>query len=200
MGAKKMQVDFTNVKDGGSFNKKHQMMGDYKATIAKVQDAKKKDGGAPMWLFTIKVGTGLYPYYCSFEENVLWKIRNLCVAAGLNVPKKRLQVDPNKLVGKAIGVTLEDEEYEGKMQSSVGAVFPTSELEETEGATSDDDDDDDDEDDEGTPPSADDDDDDDDDEDVEEAPVKSKKSKKEKKNKKSSDDDDELEGLDIDEI
>jgi hypothetical protein len=170
MGAKKVNLDFTNVKEGGAFNKKHQMMGDYKAQIVKVQDAKKKSDGSPMWLFTIKAGTGTYPYYCGFEENVLWKIRNLAVAAGQNVPKKRVALDPNKLVNKYIGVTLEDEEYEGKMQSSVGAVFPTSELEETEGSSDDDDDDDDE--DESTPSSSDDDDDDDDDEDVEAPPVK----------------------------
>lgn len=201
MGASKQNIDFTNVKEGGSFNKKHQREGDYKAKITKVQDAKKKDGGAPMWLFTIQAGTGTYPYYCSFEENVLWKIRNLCVAAGLNVPKKRVAVDPNKLVNKFIGITLEDDEYDGKVNSSVASVFPTSELESMEDeGSSDDDDDDDDDDDTPTPSSSDDDDDDDDDEPTE-APQgkKGKKDKAGKKGKKSKDAS-ELEELDLDEI
>lgn len=132
------QFDFTNVKDGGSFNKKHQAPGDYAAKITKVQDAKAKSDGVSMWLFTIQAGTGTYPFYCKHDANQLWKIRNLFVAAGINIPKKRVKIDPNKVIGKSIGITLEDEEYDGKMQSNVAATFPTSEL---EGDALDDDDD-----------------------------------------------------------
>lgn len=128
--AKPVQVDFTNVKDGGNFNKKRQPAGDYKADIIKVTDvAKKGEKKKSMWLFTITVKSGTYPYYCNYlEENQLWKIRNLFIAAGINVPKKRLQVDPNKVVGRSIGVTLEDDEYDGKAQSNIASTFPTSEL------------------------------------------------------------------------
>ena len=218
--ATKMQLDFTNVKDGGSFNKKHQTPGDYRAKITKVVDAKSKKDDSKMWLFTIQVGTGLYPFYCKIQENQLWKIRNLFVAAGINVPKKRVAVDPNKVVGKEIGVTLEDEEYEGKMQSEIGAVFPTSELEDYDPDDSEDDDDDDDdeeeedsEEEEEDDDSEDDDDEDEDEEDEEEeepepAPKKKKGKKakeapqgKKKKAKKVDDvDEDELEELEIEEI
>lgn len=124
-------LDFTNVKDGGGqFNKRRQPEGDYRGTILKVVTVSKKDNKRiKQWLFSIKVGTGVYPYYCGFEENVLWKIRNLFVAAGMNVPKKKVSVDPNKIVGKDIGVTLEDDEYEGKQQSVIASTFPVSELE-----------------------------------------------------------------------
>lgn len=123
------QLDFTNVKDGGgAFNKRRQPEGDYKAKITKVVDAPSKKDGVMMWLFTIEVGTGTYPYYCKHAENQLWKIRNLMVAAGISVPKKRVKVDPNTLVGKVIGVTLEDDEYDGKLQSNVAATFPASEV------------------------------------------------------------------------
>lgn len=172
MGATAEQIDFTNVKEGGNFNKKHQAPGDYLATVIKVEDAVKKDDkSVKMWLFTIKVGTGTYPYYCNRNAaNQLWKIRNLMVAAGINVPKKRVKVDPNKVVNRKIGVTLEDEEYEGKMQSSISATFPTSELEDG-GQTTDDEDATEDEDleevDEPTP-----------------APKAEKKAKKEKEGKK----------------
>lgn len=191
--ASAMQLDFTNVKDGGgSFNKKHQAPGDYAGKVTKVEDAKSKKDGSKMWLFTIQVGTGVYAYYCKFEENQLWKIRNLFVAAGVNVPKKRLKVDPSKVVGKEIGVTLDDEEYEGRMQSTITAVFPPSEL---EGYSSDDDDDDE-EDEEDEETSTDEEDDEEDDEEEEEPKPKKKKGKKGKK----AVDDDELEALDIEEI
>jgi len=191
-------LDFTNVQDGVMFNKKHYAPGDYPAKVIKVQDATKKDDkSVKMWLFTIQVKSGTYPYYCTrTAANQLWKIRNLFVACGINVPKKRVNVDPNKLVGKSLAVTLDDEEYEGKMQSVVATTFPLSELE-AEG--------------EGEEP--------DDDEEVEEAPpAKSKKAKsgkkaksveapqvngkKGKKKPKTVDDvtDEELEELEIEEI
>lgn len=187
------QIDFTNVKDGGNFNKKHQSPGDYKAKVTKVADAKSKKDGAKMWLFTIQVGTGTYPFYCKHEANQFWKIRNLLVAAGMNVPKKRVNVDPNKVVGKSIAVTLEDEEYEGKMQSNVAATFPISELEESDGDADDDAEPDDE--DEATAS--------DDDEEEAPKPKKEKKGKKDKgKKAKPTGDvsDDELEELEIEDI
>lgn len=215
--ASKMQLDFTNVKEGGNFNKKRQPEGDYKAKITKVQDAKSKGDDGAMWLFTIEAGTGVYPYYCKLQENQLWKIRNLFVAAGINVPKKRVAVDPNKVVGKTIGVTLEDDEYEGKPQSNIAATFPPSELEGLEDEEDDEDEDEDEEDeetsededeDEDDEDSSDDDDDDDEDDEGEEdegeePPAKKKKGKKGKKSKaKKVDDvdDEELEELEIEEI
>lgn len=121
-------VDMTNVKDGGAFNKKHYPVGDYEARITKVGDAPAKSDGVDQWLFTISVKTGTYPFYCKQQENQFWKIRNLITATGMNVPKKKVRVDPNKLVGKTIGVTLEDAEWEGRMQSEIAAVFPPDEI------------------------------------------------------------------------
>jgi len=152
-------VDFTNVKEGGAtFNKKRVPSGDYLAKIVKVQDAEVKKGdnqGQPQWLFTVTldgIPTTKYPYYCTLVENQLWKVRNLLVAAGINVPKKRVRLDPSKVVGKTIAVTMEDDEYEGKLQSVIAAVFPPSEM---EGASEPEiDDDEDDEDEEEAPPPA----------------------------------------------
>lgn len=177
-------VDMTNVKDGGgAFNKRRMPAGDYAARITKVADAETKETKEFQWLFTIDVeGGGTYPYYCKLVENQLWKIRNLCIAAGMNVPKKKLKLDPEKLVGKRIAVTLEDDEYEGKAQSVVQATFPLSELEESEAADDEADDDDDDDEEEAppvkkaakkkaAPAPVEDDDEDEDDDDEEEAPA-----------------------------
>lgn len=150
-------IDFTNVKEGGgSFSKKRQPEGDYRGKITKVADAPAKKDNTPQWLFTIEVNGQTYPYYCKHEENQFWKIRNILVASGITVPKKKVNVDPNKLVGKNIAVTLEDDEYDGKAQSNVAAVFPLSELSDDnvpdEDETADLDDDDDDADDAPPPP------------------------------------------------
>lgn len=196
-------IDFTNVKDGGgNFNKKRQPEGDYKAKIKSVADAPSKKDNIAQWMFTIEVGTGSYPYYCKHQENQYWKIRNLLVAAGMTVPKKKVKVDPNKLVGKVIAVTLEDEEYDGKPQSNIAATFPISELDDDDVPDEDEDDvEDDDEDEDDTPaptkkkdPIYGDMDDDEDDED-EAPPVKKKKAAP-----VVDDDDDDLDEIDIDDV
>lgn len=133
MGASKQTMDFTNVKEGGGrFNKKQLPEGDYRAKIVKVEDAKSKKTDEPMWLYTIEVKhgnqVGTYPHYCLLNEKNLWKLRSLFAACGIVIPKKRVSVDPNKIVGRVIGVTLEDTEYDGKMQSQVVATLPVSEI------------------------------------------------------------------------
>jgi hypothetical protein len=140
MAAKAHNLDFSNVKESGSFNTRRVPAGDYLAKVTKVEDAQAKDETA-MWVFTVKLNKysqNAYPYYCKLQENQLWKLRNLAIAGGLNVPKKRIKLDPNKLVGKMIGVTMEDDEYEGKEKSVIAAIFPAAEL--ADGAMVDDDD------------------------------------------------------------
>lgn len=123
-------VDFSNVKEGGNFNKKRIPSGDYLAKVVKIDDAEAKDG-VFQYLISIKIekhASSVFPYYCKLQENQLWKLRNILIAGGLVVPKKRTKVDPNRLLNKLIGVTIEDAEYEGKEQSEIAAVFPAAEL------------------------------------------------------------------------
>lgn len=130
--AVKVNVDFTNVKDSSGINPKQMPEGDYHAIIKKVELVDKKDKSAKQLLFTIGLkdaATVAYPYYCGFEPNVLWKLRNLMIASGVKAPKKAFSFDAEKLEGKELGVTLADDEYDGKMKSVIDAVFPASELE-----------------------------------------------------------------------
>ena len=200
--ATKKALDFSNVKEGSAFRTKRQPEGEYRGVIKDVTDAPTKGDGTAQWCFVIQVGAGVYPYYTKLVENQLWKVRNIFVAAGKAVPKKRLQVDPNVLVGKAIGVVLEDDEYEKDdktiKRSAIAAVLPLSEitpLNDSTGRDDDDDDDDDDEEEEVPKPKKKakpvDDDDDDDDEDEEPAPKKAKKKAKPEPEDDDDDDDDE---------
>ena len=130
MGASAQNVDFSNVKEASGFNRSRIKAGDYLAKIKGVEDAKAKDG-VHQYLFSIQIVDkpgSVFPYYCKLQENQLWKLRNLFIAAGKTVPKKKVKVDPNQIVGKLIGVTIEDDEYEGKEQSTVEGVFPASDL------------------------------------------------------------------------
>lgn len=132
MAATKAVVDLSNVKDGGNFKPRRVPEGDYKLKIVKADDHQPKDPKSPKgWVLTLQRdgdARATYPYYLSPAENQLWKIRAICVAAGLNVSKKRINFDPNKLVNKYIGAFLEEEEYEGKPKSTIGDVFPVSEI------------------------------------------------------------------------
>ena len=137
------KVDFTNVKDSSGINPVHMEPGDYLAKIVKVVDAPAKDDTA-MWCFILQLNdraSATYPYYCKFQENQLWKLRNLLVAAGKKVPKSAVRVNSESIVGQTVGISLDDDEYEGKMKSVISAVFPASEMvEEGEDSPSDSDD------------------------------------------------------------
>jgi len=196
-------LDFTNVKDRGKFNPTHKAPGDYKAQIKGCELVDKKSGDGQQWVWDIKIGASTYPYYTQLEPDVLWKVRGLFAAAGLNVPKKRVKLDPSRVIGRYIGVTLDDDEYEGKLKSIIVSMFPTSEL---EGSDDDepDEDDEEEEEDEETEDEEEEDEDDEEEEDEEEPPPppkKSKKTKAKKTTRKTEDvDDDELEELDIEDI
>lgn len=198
-------IDFTNVKEGSGFNKKRMPAGDYLARISRVEDSPSKKDGEPQWLFSITLEehkSVTYPYYCKLVENQLWKLRNLIQAAGIAVPKKKIKLDPEKLVGKLIGITLEDDEYEGKEQSVIEAIFEASEVTDSGLPSAPDVDDDDDEDEDKAPAprkkaakAPEPEDDDEDDEDDEPAPAPKKAAKK-----AAPVEDDDLDELDLDDL
>ena len=89
MGASAQNVDFSNVKEASGFNRSRIKAGDYLAKIKGVEDAKAKDG-VHQYLFSIQIvdkPSSVFPYYCKLQENQLWKLRNLFIAAGKTVPK-----------------------------------------------------------------------------------------------------------------
>jgi len=184
-------LDFSNVKDRGPINPVQQTEGDYKANVKQVLDIEMGDQKRPAWMFVIEVGKGTYPLRCGFNENELWKIRNLFVACGIAVPKKRVKVDPTKVVGRDLGVTLEDHEYEGRTSSQIAATFPVSELDGQDDEPIDD------EDEEAEEAE-------DEDEDEDEAPPPPKKARKAKpapvEEEEEDEDEDELEALDIEDL
>lgn len=124
-------LDFSNVKERGEFNTRHIEAGEYIGKITKVTDTEAKDG-EDMWVFTVElegVARASYPYYCKLVENQLWKVRALFEAIGTNVGKRKLKVNPQQLVGKKIGVFMEDDEYEGKLKSVIAEVLSADEVE-----------------------------------------------------------------------
>jgi hypothetical protein len=149
-------LDFTDTKDRNEsgVNKKRVPAGDYIATVVRVEDRPTKETKEAQWMYVISLdsirGTG-YPYYCKLQANQLWKVRNLFLAGGLAIPKKKVRLDPNRVVGKKIAVTMEDDEYDGKLQSVIAEIFPPSELEDEANAGTETDEDDEEYDDEEDP-------------------------------------------------
>lgn len=132
MAATARAVDLSNVKEGGNFRPRRKPEGDYKAKIVKADDhTPKKEGSSPGWVLTLQVegdARSTYPYYLSPEAKQAWKIGTICRAAGLNVKNARIKFDPNRLVNRYVGIALMDDEYDGKVKSTIDDVFPTSEI------------------------------------------------------------------------
>lgn len=121
----KITLDFSNVREGSTFSPRRLLEGSYLATIAKVE-SKDSKAGNPMLVYTIipvEHPTAVYPYYILLDERQLWKFRALLLAAGKEVPKRKVTVDPESIVGAQIMIDLEDDEWEGREKSTIAGVF-----------------------------------------------------------------------------
>jgi hypothetical protein len=123
-------IDCTNVKDI-EFSPKRVPSGNYTAKITKLYENDSAAGNR-QWVLTLVLTDdpmAIYPYYLSLETEWAWKIRNVGLAAGMNmVEKKKYKLNPDKLTGKVVGVTLSDDEYKDKPKSVVTAIFPAAAL------------------------------------------------------------------------
>jgi hypothetical protein len=130
--AKTVVIDFTDMKEPSNINPKQVEPGEYLATIVGVEDKKSQKDQADMWLVIFKVDgepSARYPYYVKHSDKAsAWKAFNLFHCAGFNAKRGKMKLDPDKLVNRTVGVTMEDDEYEGRMKSVVTRVFSPSEL------------------------------------------------------------------------
>lgn len=158
------KIDFSKVEDSSGIRPRHLPSGEYIATIKNVE-ANKSKAGNPQWVFHISPEEhpgAVYPYYCTLSIEQAWKIKQILAGVGVSVPKSVKQINASKLIGKQLGIVLEDDEYNGKMKSVIDTIIPVSEVVENDTPAADDDDEDDDMP-QGKGPDASDDDDDDDD-------------------------------------
>lgn len=125
----KITLDFSNVSEGSTFSPRRLPEGPYLATLAKVE-SKTSKAGNPMLVYTVipvEHPTAVYPYYVLLEDRQLWKFRALLLAAGKEVPKRKVTVDPESIIGKQIMIDLEDDEWEGREKSTIAGIFPPEE-------------------------------------------------------------------------
>jgi hypothetical protein len=133
----KITADFTGIEDrrGGGV---HVPPGDY---IVKVKDyelrhKKNEDGTFDKerpylnWELTIVSpseykGKTLY-HITSLVKESLWNLRNFLEDMGVTVPKKAVDVPLARLIGREVGVTVDDDEYNNQIRSKVQTTFSKS--------------------------------------------------------------------------
>lgn len=142
--AKKIRLDFSKVEERTGWNTKSMPEGLHRFKVVGVEETEAQDG-TPMLVYALvpsndRYKTRRFPFYCKLQQNQLWKLRDLIVAAGGTVPKKATMIDPNQPVGKEIAAEVEDEtgQYEGR--SSINGVYGLDILDDEDAPESDEDD------------------------------------------------------------
>lgn len=106
--------------------------GDYPFTIKKVELTESSKGNKMFRITFIgksgKVRGKQTRDYFVFKAEALFKLRELLEALEMDVPKKVGKLTGADLEGKDIGITLGDEEYDGKMQSKAQNYVPITDL------------------------------------------------------------------------
>lgn len=131
--AKKIRLDFSKVEERSGYNSRQMPEGLYEAKITGIVNKDAQDGTA-MLVYAIsptqaKYKTRSFPYYCKLQQNQLWKLRDLFVAAGETIPKKATQIDPEKVIGAKIAIEVGDDTGQYDDRSVIVSVYPLSALE-----------------------------------------------------------------------
>jgi hypothetical protein len=145
MANMKMRLDFSKTEERSGWNSSQIAAGLHEVKIESVEKTEAGDG-TDMLVFALvptakELKARRFPFYCKIQANQMWKLRDLLVAAGIEVPKKAISIDPQKVVGKLIAAEFEDDNYQGKERSSVQAVYGLDILDEDGSIAPDDDED-----------------------------------------------------------
>jgi hypothetical protein len=144
--AKKMRLDFSKVEERSGWNTRSIPEGLHKMRIESVQETEAGDGTAMLVYALVPEASAFksrrFPFYCKIQQNQLWKLRDLLVAAGVSVPKKAVSIDPASVVGKFIAAEVEEETGQYAGRSSVQSTYGLDILDEDGSIASDEDDED----------------------------------------------------------
>jgi hypothetical protein len=131
-------VDFSDTESrGGKKGSRSSRVppGDYFAKVKAAALTKSPDKETPEIKITYVITRGKKKGSTLIDDlyltkKALWRVRQTWEAAGIKVPSKRVKLDPSRIIGKEVAVTVEDDEYENKVRSRVIDTFLLSELEE----------------------------------------------------------------------
>lgn len=121
--ARKIKVNFTDVSDGFVNVSKP---GNYPVKLVKVEP-KKGQTGKPYLNWEAEIISGEFKsaklwYTTSLQPQALFNLRNLLVAAGLDVPKKTVSIDLDSVIGRIVEFKVIMDEYKGEMKPKVKSV------------------------------------------------------------------------------
>lgn len=131
---KSLQTDFTGVE--GRKGARRIKEGDYLFKITDYEVGKKKDEEKTRRWITFKFdilkgpSTGSFSDLFGLAKNQLWRYRLFLEAAGQTVEAGVTDVRLDKLVGKKVAGTVEDDTYNGKTKSQVSDYFSAADYEE----------------------------------------------------------------------
>lgn len=144
--AKKIRLDFSKVEERSGFNTKEIPEGVHEMKVVAVDVGAAKDKTDMLTYHLVptdpRYKTRRFPYYCKIQENQMFKIRDLLVAAGIKVPKSVLNLDPEQPIGKLVAAEVSDEsnpQYAGR--STIDGIYGTDILGDDAGSPADDDED-----------------------------------------------------------
>jgi len=118
----KFKVDFSELEEG----KAEIQPGKYKARIEEIT---KEDGAkAPYLKWKLKIMNGSAKglhinHITSLAPNALFNLRDTLVALGISVPKAAVAIDPDKFIGKMLGIEVAMRPYDGKEYPNVKKVY-----------------------------------------------------------------------------
>lgn len=118
----KVTIDLTNYKDRVGTRVPE---GRYRVAVEDVEEGKAKSSGNTMinvWFRVVggeQDGATIIDRF-PITDNALFRLVDFMQALGIPTPKKRLQIDINKWLGKQVDVDVEDgEPYNGRVRSEV---------------------------------------------------------------------------------
>lgn len=141
--AKKIRLDFSKVEERSGYNSRQMPEGLYEAKVTGLEQKEAQDG-TDMLVYGLqptmkKYATRNFPNFCKLQQNQLWKLRDLFVAAGETIPKKVANIDPESIIGAKVVIEVGDGTGQYSDRSEVIAVYPLSTLEDLDGDDEEDD-------------------------------------------------------------
>ncbi|MCA1624150.1 MAG: hypothetical protein LC778_10185 [Acidobacteria bacterium] len=113
--------------------RKRKPAGDYLADVIRVEQGQDDEGNI-MWVYLLRLahdaGATYNLWFKPEVDTSLPYLRQFIVSCGRPVPDKRVKIDPNNYVKKRLGITLEDDEYNGREQSRIVWTMPAADVDE----------------------------------------------------------------------
>lgn len=131
---KKIRLDFSKVEESSGWNSKAMPEGLHAMKIVGVEQTEAQDG-TDMLIYALvptdpRYKSRRFPFYCKLQQNQMWKLRDLLVAAGVSVPKKAAQVDIEAPIGKTIAAEVTDASGQYQGRSEINGTYGLEILEE----------------------------------------------------------------------